>query len=312
MVFSTTQVFHTSGHAYLAQRLLPCLACLLQVLLYAMKIVAGIDIGSTTTKVVLLRGLTFLGSKTSSTGTNCKRTVKLLLEELVEDYGLREDEIQYSVATGYGRRIVPANEIITEITANAKAATWLMRDKANVRTIINIGGQDCKVIALDDRGIMTDFAMNDKCAAGTGRFLEVMSRILEVELDELGILSERAENIPHINSLCTVFGESEVISLLSQGKKVEDIIAGIHQSIAKRVGAMVKKIGVKEAVFFDGGPAFNTGLKSALERELETGISIPPDPQITTALGAALVAYEHSIRNPARCHLKEKETRCTE
>ncbi len=271
-----------------------------------MEIAAGIDVGSTTTKVVLLHGQTVIGSKTSSTGTNCKRTVNLLFHEMLEDYDLREDEIQYTVATGYGRRIVPANEIITEITANAKAATWLMRGKANVRTIINIGGQDCKVIALDDRGIMTDFAMNDKCAAGTGRFLEVMSRILEVELDELGILSERAENIPHINSLCTVFGESEVISLLSQGRKVEDIIAGIHKSIAKRVGAMVKKIGVNEAVFFDGGPAFNTGLKSALERELEIGISVPADPQITTALGAAIVAYERSSKNLSKHHSQPK------
>lgn len=277
-----------------------------------MEIVAGIDIGSTTTKVVFLSGHSFIGSKTSSTGTNCKKTVKHLFHEMLEDYDLQEDKIQYTVATGYGRRIVPSDEIITEITANAKAATWLMREQTKVRTIINIGGQDCKVIALDDRGIMTDFAMNDKCAAGTGRFLEVMSRILEVELDELGILSEKAENIPHINSLCTVFGESEVISLLSQGRKVEDIIAGIHKSIAKRVGAMVKKIGVKEAVFFDGGPAFNTGLQSALERELRTEICVPPDPQITTALGAALVAYEHYTKNPSRLHRKEKTLPCTE
>ncbi len=258
-----------------------------------MKIVAGIDIGSTTTKIVILRGHTIVGSKTSSTGTNCKKTVKLLFSELLEDYDLREDEIQYTVATGYGRRIVPADEIVTEITANAKAARWLMHGKANVRTLINIGGQDCKVIALDNNGIMVDFAMNDKCAAGTGRFLEVMSRILEVELDELGVLSEKAEDIPPINSLCTVFGESEVISLLSQGRRVEDIIAGIHKSIAKRVGAMVKKIGINEVVFFDGGPAFNQGLKSALEQELEVDLHIPSDPQITTALGAAIIAGDH-------------------
>jgi predicted CoA-substrate-specific enzyme activase len=258
-----------------------------------MNIVAGIDIGSTTTKVVIMRGQTIIGSKISSTGTNCKKTVKLLLSEMIEDYDLREEEIQYTVATGYGRRIVPANEIVTEITANARAAKWLMREKVNVKTLINIGGQDCKVISLDDNGIMVDFAMNDKCAAGTGRFLEVMSRILEVELDELGMLSEKAKDIPPINSLCTVFGESEVISLLSQGKRVEDIIAGIHQSIAKRVGSMVKKIGIKEAVFFDGGPAFNKGLKNALEQELKVNLHVPSDPQITTALGAAIIAYEH-------------------
>lgn len=259
-----------------------------------MKTVAGIDIGSTATKIVIMRGQTIIGSKTSFTGTNCKKTVKLLLDEMLEDYNLGEDEIQYTVATGYGRRIIPADEIVTEITANARAARWLMRDKINIRTLINIGGQDCKVISLDDNGIMTDFAMNDKCAAGTGRFLEVMSRILEVELDELGTLSDKAENIPHINSLCTVFGESEVISLLSQGRKVEDIIAGIHKSIAKRVGSMVKKIGIKEAVFFDGGPAFNKGLKRAMEQELDVVLHVPADPQITTAMGAAIIACEHS------------------
>ncbi len=262
------------------------------VIIKIMKIVTGIDIGSTTTKTVIMGGNAILGSKISSTGANCKKTVKLLLDEMLEDLDINEEEIQYTVTTGYGRRMVAANEVVTEITANAKAAKWLMNGKVNVRTLINIGGQDCKVIALDNNGIMVDFAMNDKCAAGTGRFLEVMSRVLEVELDELGRLSEKAEDIPQINSLCTVFGESEVISLLSQGRRVEDIIAGIHKSIAKRVGAMVKKIGVKEAIFFDGGPAFNRGLKNALELELGAEVYVPPDPQITTALGAAIIAYE--------------------
>jgi len=257
-----------------------------------MKIVAGIDIGSTTTKVVVMCGHTVIGSKTSSTGTNCKKTIKLLFDEMAEDLAIREDEIQYSVATGYGRRLIQANEVVTEITANSKAAKWIMGKKTNVRTLINIGGQDCKVIALDNNGIMVDFAMNDKCAAGTGRFLEVMSRILEVELDELGTLSERAGDIPQINSLCTVFGESEVISLLSQGRRVEDIIAGIHKSIAKRVVSMVKKVGVREAIFFDGGPAFNRGLKKSLEEELGVALHVPPDPQITTAIGAAIIANE--------------------
>ncbi len=257
-----------------------------------MEIAAGIDIGSTTTKIAIMHGNSILGSKICSTGVNCKNTVKLLLNEILKDYGLKENQIKYTVATGYGRRMIPANEIITEITANAKAARWIMKGKGNVRTLINIGGQDCKVISLDSDGIMIDFAMNDKCAAGTGRFLEVMSRILEVELDEFGILSEKAREIPHINSLCTVFGESEVISLLSQGRRVEDIVAGIHKSIAKRVGSMVKKIGIRETVFFDGGPAFNQGLKAALEQELGVDLYVPSDPQTTTAIGAAIIAFE--------------------
>ncbi len=261
-----------------------------------MEITAGIDIGSTTTKIVLMGADAIIGSRIASTGANCKKTVRLLLDELLEDYNLREEHIRYTIATGYGRRMVAANEVVTEITANARAARWLMRGKTDVRTLINIGGQDCKVIALDTNGVMKDFAMNDKCAAGTGRFLEVMSRVLEVELDELGALSEKAQDVPRINSLCTVFGESEVISLLSQGRKVEDIIAGIHKSIAKRVGAMVKKIGVQKSIFFDGGPAFNQGLKKALEEELDAELFVPPDPQTTTALGAAIIAYEQGVR----------------
>ena len=126
--------------------------------------------------------------------------------------------------------------------------------------------------------------------------MEVMSRVVVVVLDELGALSEKAQDVPRINSLCTVFGESEVISLLSQGRKVEDIIAGIHKSIAKRVGAMVKKIGVKKSIFFDGGPAFNQGLKKALEEELDAELFVPPDPQTTTALGAAIIAFEQAAK----------------
>ncbi|MGQ3685031.1 MAG: acyl-CoA dehydratase activase [Candidatus Loosdrechtia sp.] len=268
-----------------------------EVIIYNMGIVAGIDIGSTTTKIVLMQGNRVIGTNISSTGSNCKKTVKMLLCEMLKDHQIQgEEDIQYTIATGYGRRMIHANEIITEITANAKAVKWLMQDKVTIRTIINIGGQDCKVIALNDKGMMVDFVMNDKCAAGTGRFLEVMSRVLEVELDELGILSGKAEDIPPINSLCTVFGESEVISLLSQGRRVEDIIAGIHKSIAKRVGAMVRKAGMKEAVFFDGGTAFNQGLKKALETELEVELYVPPEPQVTTALGAAIIASERLFK----------------
>lgn len=268
--------------------------------IWCMEIAAGIDIGSTTTKIAIIHENSAIGSRTSSTGANCKKTVKLLLDEMLKDCGLKEYQIKYTVATGYGRRMIPADEIVTEITANARAAKWLMKGKVNVRTLINIGGQDCKVIALDNNGIMVDFAMNDKCAAGTGRFLEVMSRVLEVELDEFGILSERSGDIPHINSLCTVFGESEVISLLSQGRRVEDIIAGIHKSIAKRVGSMVKKIGVRETVFFDGGPAFNQGLKNALEQELGVNLYVPPDPQTTTAIGAAIIAFERILSKSSK------------
>ena len=269
-----------------------------------MNLVAGVDVGSTTTKVVIMEGLKILGSKVSATGTNCKRTSASLLESVLDDAGRARDDVQYVVSTGYGRRMLDfSNEAITEISANVKGASWLMaqcNDSLNgtkIRTLINIGGQDCKVISLDNNGIMKDFVMNDKCAAGTGRFLEVMSCILEVELERLGAVSLKAKDPLPINSLCTVFGESEVISLLSQGKQVEDIAAGIHRSISKRICAMVRKVGLHEAIFFDGGPALNEGLRFALEQELRTNVFVPTEPQIVTAIGAAIAANELLKKN---------------
>ena len=284
-------------------------------------LVAGIDVGSTTTKVAVLEDSKTLGSKVSATGTNCRRTATSLLESMLANAGRTRGDVRYVVSTGYGRRMIDfSNEVVTEISANVKGASWLMNhlsrgevsspyeagqgnpaptNGTKIRTLINIGGQDCKVISLDDKGMMVDFVMNDKCAAGTGRFLEVMSCILEVELEQLGALSLKAKEPLPINSLCTVFGESEVISLLSQGKCVEDIAAGIHRAIAKRIGAMVRRVGLHEAVFFDGGPALNEGLRFALEQELGTKVFVPPEPQIVTAIGAAIIALNQLTRLPA-------------
>lgn len=283
--------------------------------------VAGIDVGSTTTKVAVMEDSKILGSKVSATGTNCRRTAISLLESILANAGRTRGDVRYVVSTGYGRRMIDfSNEVVTEISANVKGASWLMSTSntrtvgtgfkpaptlngTKIRTLINIGGQDCKVISLDDKGMMVDFVMNDKCAAGTGRFLEVMSCILEVELEQLGAVSLQAKEPLPINSLCTVFGESEVISLLSQGKCVEDIAAGIHRAISKRIGAMVRRVGLHEAVFFDGGPALNEGLRFALEQELGTKVFVPPEPQIVTAIGAAIIALNHLTRLPA-CQLQ--------
>lgn len=268
-----------------------------------MNLVAGIDVGSTTTKAVVMEDSKILGSKVSATGTNCRRTANSLLEGILDNIGRTKSDVHYVVSTGYGRRMIDfSNEAVTEISANVKGASWFMaqgrpigsplQNGTKIRTLINIGGQDCKVISLDEKGMMADFVMNDKCAAGTGRFLEVMSCILEVELERLGAVSLRSKEPLPINSLCTVFGESEVISLLSQGKSVEDIAAGIHRAIAKRIGAMVRRVGLHEAVFFDGGPALNEGLRHALEEELGAKVFVPSEPQIVTAIGAAIIAKE--------------------
>ena len=159
-----------------------------------------------------------------------------------------------------------------------------------VRTIIDVGGQDSKAIALDESGRVVDFAMNDKCAAGTGRFLEVMARRLEIDLETLGEAGlESAGPLP-ITSLCTVFAESEVVGLLSEGKKVADIVAGVHDAVAARVGALVRRVGLRTPVLFDGGAALNRGLAKALEKNLGVEIVVPAKPQFVVATGAALLA----------------------
>jgi predicted CoA-substrate-specific enzyme activase len=181
---------------------------------------------------------------------------------------------------------------VDEIYAKAQAAKWLGSPWGPVRTVIDIGGQDSKVIRLDGSGEMDTFLMNTKCAAGTGRFLEAMARILGVPLEHLGELSMRSEHPVELSSTCIVMAESEVISLIAQRRGVEDIAAGVHRSVAERVGNMVKQIGVVEVVFFDGGPAKNVGVKAALEEFLGVELYVPKNPQVSAAIGAALVARD--------------------
>ncbi|HUU67916.1 MAG TPA: acyl-CoA dehydratase activase [Planctomycetota bacterium] len=256
---------------------------------------AGIDVGSTATKVVIAGDGSMLASAIAPTGVNSRKTAERLLAEALDNCGRRRDEIRCTVATGYGRRLIGfADRVVSEITAIAQGAGnhggSRPQNGAPLRTAIDIGGQDSKVIALDESGILRDFIMNDKCAAGTGRFLEVMARALEVELDQLGELSLRAAKVLPVNSLCTVFAESEVISLLSCGENVSDIIAGVHASIAKRLAAMARKIGVHEPVAFVGGPALNVGLRRALQDELGMPLLVPDRPQLVAAYGAAVIA----------------------
>ncbi|MBM3501721.1 MAG: hypothetical protein FJX74_23960 [Armatimonadetes bacterium] len=258
----------------------------------------GLDIGSTTTKAAVTDGDAILGHAVTATGANCRRAVEVALREALAAGGRSAEEIGYTLATGYGRRLVEADTTLSEITANAAGARFLTRDATPIRTVIDIGGQDSKVIAVDADGIVQNFAMNDKCAAGTGRFLEVMSRILEVDLDQLGLLSlQSSERIP-ISSVCTVFAETEVISLLADGRRAPDIIAGVHRSIAKRVGDLARGVGIAEPVFFDGGPALNVGMRRALEEELSVRLVVPEFPQVATAIGAAVLAAGRMARGP--------------
>jgi len=257
---------------------------------------AGIDVGSTTTKAVIADDdAIVLASAIAPTGVNSRKTAERLLSEALESCGRSREDLRCTVSTGYGRRLIGfADRVVSEITAIARGASGHGRSHltngAMLRTAIDIGGQDSKVIALDESGILRDFIMNDKCAAGTGRFLEVMARALEVELDQLGELSLRAAKVLPVNSLCTVFAESEVISLLSCGENMSDIIAGVHASIAKRLAAMARKVGVHEPVAFVGGPALNVGLRRALQDELGVPLLVPEQPQLVAAYGAAVIA----------------------
>ena len=216
-------------------------------------ITVGIDVGSITAKAAVLKDGRLIAHKLMLTGYNARNAGEKLFESILEDLATESASIDKIISTGYGRNSVTiADRAVTEITCHAMGAHYL---DPTIRSVIDIGGQDSKAIAVDEAGNVKDFAMNDKCAAGTGRFLEVMARALEVDLDEFGDFSLKADHPSKISSLCTVFAESEVISLISKGEKRSNIIAGIHESIAARVVAMGRRVGLKPPVMMTGGVA---------------------------------------------------------
>jgi len=248
----------------------------------------GIDVGSISAKAAIIKDGTLVAGKVILTGYNAKNAGKNVFDTLLAEEGIDRAAIDRIVATGYGRKSVDfADKAITEITCHAAGAHF--QDPA-VRSVIDIGGQDSKAISMDSEGRVNDFAMNDKCAAGTGRFLEVMARALEVDLDAFGEMSLKANAPAAISSLCTVFAESEVISLIARGEKRENIIAGIHESIGSRVLAMAKRVGMTEPVMMTGGVAKNIGVVKALESRAGVSIRVSPNAQINGAIGAALLA----------------------
>ena len=272
-----------------------------------MKYFVGIDIGSTTIKIVLIDHAGEMVAKVASpTGSMFNKYAMESLDRLLENNDLSRDNISYMVSTGYGRKLFKiSNENVNELTANATGARNCLGNGDRVKTIINVGGQDTKVILLDDNGKMTNFFMNDKCAAGTGRFLDISARNLEVEVDQLEKLHFEAKDSPlPINSTCAVFAESEIISLLAAGHKSSEIASGIHYSIAKRIVRLAGRGRVEDAVLFDGGTALNKGMLNALENELMRPVFVNPFPQFTTAFGAALIAKERHSYNGLDIHKK--------
>ncbi len=251
--------------------------------------VAGIDIGSLSAEALILDmegGIA--GYAIVQTGANSTDAALSALEKAFLASGIKRDQIRRTVATGYGRVSIPfADKRVTEISCHAMGAFHLFPDTG---IVIDIGGQDSKVIRVGEGGRVLDFAMNDKCAAGTGRFLEVMADKLQVELDDMGPLSLKAGGEVGISSVCTVFAESEVVSLVARNHPKEEIIRGLHRAIVNRVWSMVKGIGVRGAVTMSGGVAKNTGVVRLMEEKLGQPIHVYSEPQIIGALGAALLA----------------------
>lgn len=250
---------------------------------------AGIDIGSTMTKAVILdEGI--LASVIGPTGAEQRRLANKVMEEALQLAGLSFDAITYVVSTGYGRINVPfADRQITEITCHARGINHLFPE---ARTVIDIGGQDSKAIRIDSQGHPRDFIMNDKCAAGSGRFLEIIADTLNIPLEEIGDLSLKSIHPATISNLCTIWAQQEVASSLAEGVPVPDLLAGVHRSLANRIIGMAHRLRLEKPVVLTGGGSKNTGLIAALKELLNDDVLVPENPLITGALGAALLGRD--------------------
>jgi predicted CoA-substrate-specific enzyme activase len=250
-------------------------------------ITVGIDIGSITAKAAILDHGQLKGTVVQGTGYDAKAAAETGLQNVLDLSGYEKQQVDFVISTGYGRKSVSfADKSVTEISCHAAGAHFA---NPHVKSVIDIGGQDSKVMTVSPQGKVLDFAMNDKCAAGTGRFLEVMARALEVDLEKMGEISLKSDLPATISSLCTVFAESEVISLIAKGEKRENIVAGIHDAIAARVVSMAKRVKIEAPVMMTGGVAKNDGLVRALELRLDQEIRIAETAQTMGAIGAALL-----------------------
>ncbi|MDK2896103.1 MAG: hypothetical protein PWP04_223 [Candidatus Atribacteria bacterium] len=249
-------------------------------------ITAGIDVGSQSTGVVIQKDGQILSFALCLTGIDPRKRAKESLKEALEKASLSPEKLDCRIATGYSRHQVEADRTVSEISAQAKGAAFLF---PKARGLIDIGGQDTKVVLLSSGGKVVDFLMNDKCAAGTGRFLELMAQVLEISLTDFGKLVAQAQREVELSSTCAVFAQSELVGLIAQGKKKEDLSRAVCQAVVDQVANMVERIGLVPPVVFTGGVAKNQGVASLLEKRLGFSLLIPPEPQITAALGASLV-----------------------
>jgi len=255
-------------------------------------IFAGIDIGSRAAKAVIMKDGSILSSIICDTGPESVKTSYMTIEEVLKKAGLSLNDIDYTVATGYGRVLVPfANENISEISCHARGINWYF---PTVRTILDMGGQDCKAISSDGDGRVTNFVMNDKCAGGTGRFLEMIAEVLNIHLEEMGDFSLQSKTAIPFNTICAVFAKSEAITYLRKGIGKSDIIAGLHEAIATRCLNLLKRVSINEDFSITGGIAKNSGMVAKLREKAGLEPLLCEDPQLVGALGAALFAKERS------------------
>jgi predicted CoA-substrate-specific enzyme activase len=264
---------------------------------------AGVDVGSTQTKAVVIdeQGR-IVGRALTDTGANVIRAAENAFREALLGQDIREEEVEYVVGTGYGRyKVTFGNTQVTEISCHGRGAVHMF---PRTRTVVDMGGQDTKAIRVSARGEVQDFCMNDKCAAGTGRFLGAAAAALHIDLDQLGPTALRGENPVKISTTCTVFAESEILSWLGKGKKIEDILLGVHQSSASRSVMLLWRTGVEDEVTFTGGVARNVAMVDSLQRELGHRVNTSEESHYIGALGAALFALDHILAGRIPAHAR--------
>jgi len=262
---------------------------------------AGVDVGSTQTKAVIVdEERRIVARALTMTGANVMRAAEEAFATALRSGDLREEEVEYVVGTGYGRyKVTFGNTQVTEISCHGRGAVHMF---PATRTVVDMGGQDTKAIRVSAVGEIVDFCMNDKCAAGTGRFLGAASSALDIPLDQLGPTALRGERPVKISTTCTVFAESEVLSWLGKGKKIEDILLGVHQSIAGRSTALLRRVGLEEEITFTGGVARNVAMIETLQESLSLKVNVSEDSHYMGALGAGLFALDHILaaRHPVK------------
>ena len=258
----------------------------------------GVDFGSTTGKAVILDAAgNIVGSSVASKGSVSDEGVRIAIAEALNAAGISLRDIARTVSTGYGRRMLEvADASYTEITCHARGAVAMVPD---ARLVIDIGGQDSKVIAVDANGLVAQFAMNDRCAAGTGKFLEALARAVQVSIDEMGPMAMAAKESLKISSMCATFAETEVISLLAEGHGKPEVLGAVHAAIASRTVGLVARVGAREPVVMTGGVAKNVAAVQHIEQALGLSLIIPHAPQIAGAYGAALIALDELSRGPS-------------